>query len=107
MAYKRETGPDGFQTHIIQRLEELFGDRDLIILKNDPQYLQGIPDLSVFVDSRWAMLETKCGVDKPHRPNQDYYVDKADRMSFSAFIYPENEEEVISALIRHFNPYIQ
>lgn len=105
MSYKRETGPNGFQTHVIKRLEEEFPG--CLVLKNDAQYLQGIPDLSIFYGSRWAMLETKCGSKKWHQPNQDYYVEKLSRMSFAAFIFPENEEEVFEKLSIHFNPYIQ
>lgn len=103
MGYKRETGPDGFQSHVIKVLNELFPG--CLVLKNDPQYLQGIPDLSVFYGDRWAMLEVKRSEDERHQPNQDYYVEELSRMGFAAFIFPENEEEVIEALIRYFNHY--
>ena len=73
-----------------------------IVLKNDPNYLQGIPDLSVFWRDKWAMLEVKKNADAPHQPNQDYYVKHANHMSFSRFIYPENKEEVLRELQQSF-----
>lgn len=73
-----------------------------IVLKNDPNYIQGIPDLSIFWNDKWAMLEVKKEADAPHQPNQDYYVNKANNMSFSRFIYPENKGEVLRELQQSF-----
>ena len=69
-----------------------------IITKLDSGDTQGIPDLLVLYKDRWAALECKKSKDEPHRPNQDYYVDKLNNMSFSAFIFPENREEVLNAM---------
>jgi hypothetical protein len=44
------------------------------------------------------MLEVKASADAPEQPNQEYYVNSLDAMSFAAFIYPENEEEVLDDL---------
>lgn len=68
------------------------------ILKNDPTFVQGIPDLIVLHGERWATLEVKRSKDEPHRPNQDWYVDDMSTKSFSAFIFPENEKEVLDGL---------
>lgn len=69
-----------------------------IVLKSDPNDIQGIPDLLVLYNDKWASLEVKRNEKASHRPNQDYYVAAMDAMSFSRFIYPENEEEVLNEL---------
>lgn len=75
-----------------------------IVLKNDPNYLQGIPDLLVLWGDRWAALEVKKSANASHQPNQDYYVATMNDMSFSRFIYPENKEEVLSEIQQSFRP---
>jgi len=75
-----------------------------IVLKNDPNYLQGIPDLTIFWGDRWATLEVKKSEKASHQPNQDYYVRVMNDMSFSRFIYPENKEEVLHELQQSFRP---
>jgi hypothetical protein len=64
--------------------------------------MQGIPDLLVLYRNKWAMLEVKGFEDAPEEPNQDYYVDLLNNMSFAAFIYPENETEVLNELQHAF-----
>jgi hypothetical protein len=89
-----------YQAKLIRKLKTIFPG--CMILKNDPAYQQGILDLTLFWQRYWAMLEVKASGKAPHRPNQDYYVEQLDRMSFAAFIYPENEEEVLIALQEAF-----
>lgn len=89
-----------FQAQLIKELKNRFPG--CIVLKNDPNYLQGIPDLTIFWKSYWATLEVKKSEKASHQPNQDYYVGIMDKMSFSRFIYPENKEEVLNALQRTF-----
>lgn len=90
-----------YQADLIKRIKARFPGCE--VLKNDPQSnFQGIPDLTVLTEDGWALLETKRGEKSPKRPNQDHYVNRFDQMSFSAFINPSNEEEVLDALQRSF-----
>jgi len=73
-----------------------------IVLKNDANYLQGIPDLLILYKNKWAMLEVKNDIKAHKQPNQEYYVNKCNKMSFSKFIYPQNEEEVLDELAEFF-----
>ncbi len=85
-----------FQGKLIKELEELFPG--CIVMKNDPNYIQGIPDLTILYKNHWATLECKKSENAKHGPNQDDYVEAMNKMSFSAFIYPENKEEVLNDL---------
>lgn len=89
-----------FQSALIKNLEKRFPD--CIIMKNDSNYIQGIPDLLVLYKNKWAALECKKSKEASHQPNQDYYVEKMNSMSFSAFVFPENQEEVLDELERSF-----
>ena len=85
-----------YQRKLIEKLEVLFPG--CVILKNDANYLQGVPDLVILYKKYWACLEVKRTASEPQQPNQVYYVDYLNSMSFSAFIFPENEEEVLHDL---------
>lgn len=74
-----------------------------IITKLDSGVIQGIPDFLILYKNRWATLESKRSKTASRRPNQEYYVSKMNDMSFSRFIYPENKDEVLEELDRHFN----
>jgi hypothetical protein len=89
-----------YQSKLIKKLKRLFPG--CVILKNDPQYVQGILDLTLFYGPTWAMLEVKAHAAAAERPNQAYYVEQMRDMSFAAFIFPENEEEVLAALQEAF-----
>lgn len=85
-----------FQRRLIRRIRKEMPDA--IVLKTDPGYRQGIPDLLVLNGNRWAALEVKRSANARHQPNQDYYVEKMNRMSFARFIHPDNEREVVHEL---------
>lgn len=89
-----------FQSGIVSEIRERLPGS--IILKNDSKYVQGIPDWIILWNERWAALECKASSKAPKRPNQHYYVDLMDQMSFAAFIYPENRQEVLDDLERTF-----
>lgn len=89
-----------YQRELIARIKQRFPG--CIVLKNDPHKMQGVSDLLVLLSGMWAGLEVKTSRRSPMRPNQEYYVAKMNEMSFAAVIYPENEEEVLSALQQAF-----
>lgn len=71
-------------------------------MKSDSGYLQGIPDLLILYNNKWATLECKQNAGAKKQPNQEYYVDKMNEMSFSRFICPENKEKVLYDLQQSF-----
>lgn len=85
-----------FQKDLIEELEMTFPG--CLIMKQDATYRQGIPDLLILYKDKWAMLECKRSANAHHQPNQDYYIDICNEMSFARFIYPENKEEVLDDL---------
>ena len=89
-----------FQHDLIEELYSIFNG--CIILKNDSSYIQGIPDLLILYKNKWAALECKKNSKSSVRPNQKYYIQKMDNMSFAKFICPENKEEVLNELQRSF-----
>lgn len=70
-----------------------------LILRNNAKEIQGICDIVVFYGERYGFLEIKVSENAPVQPNQTYYVNWLDEMSFAAFIYPENEYQILSDLI--------
>ena len=89
-----------FQHNVIKDIKERFPGS--IVMKTDPSYIQGLPDLLVLYGQKWASLEVKKSAKAAHRPNQDYYVESMNDMSYSAFIYPENREEIMNELSNYF-----
>ena len=91
-----------FQAGLIAELKERFPG--CIVMKNDPNYIQGFPDLLILYNDRWAALECKRSAKAAKRPNQEYYVSLLNHMSYSNFINPENKEEVLNDLQQAFQP---
>lgn len=89
-----------FQSELIRELKQSFPG--CIVIKNDCNYIQGFPDLTILYRDKWAVLECKKQGNAKKRPNQAYYVGLLDTMSFSRFIYPENKEEVLRELQQTF-----
>ena len=89
-----------YQASLIRKLEDRF--EGCIVTKLDSGHIQGIPDLAIFYKDKWATLECKKSAKEKHQPNQDTYVDLMNEMSFSRFIFPENEEEVLNDLQQAF-----
>ena len=89
----------GFQDNLKKEIEEMFPG--CMVFKMDQ--IQGIPDLLVLHNDKWASLECKKNARAAKRPNQEYYVGLMNGMSFSRFIYPENKEAVLHELTKLFN----
>jgi hypothetical protein len=89
-----------YQAELIKKLRRLFPG--CVIMKTDSGYQQGSLDLILLFHQFWAALEVKASIKSRERPNQNYFVERLDDMSFAAFIYPENEAEVLSALQQTF-----
>lgn len=89
-----------YQAKLIKKLEVMFPG--CVVLRNDPAWQQGILDLLILWREFWASLEVKTSAKANVQPNQDYFVQRLDDMSFAAFIYPDNETEVLDALQSSF-----
>lgn len=87
-----------FQEKLIKELKIIFPSS--IVLKNDPNYLQGFPDITILNGNKWAALECKKSDSEPHQPLQDYYVNLLDSMSYASFVCPENKEVVLDEIQR-------
>ena len=85
-----------YQRKLVKKLKEKFPG--CIVVKNDAQLKQGIPDLLILFKDKWVALEVKNSSNASHQPNQDGYVERMNDMSYASFIFPENEEEVFKEL---------
>lgn len=90
-----------FQAKLIKELKKRYPG--CIVMKNDSSYIQGIPDLLILHEDKWGALEVKKNATAKRQPNQEYYVDKMNNMSYSSFIYPENKDTVLQELDNKFN----
>ena len=91
-----------FQAQLIKELEDIFPN--CMILKNDANYIQGFPDLLILYEDRWAALECKKNAKASFRPNQEYYIELLNDMSYASAIWPEIKEEVFYELQQALRP---
>lgn len=89
-----------YQSRLIKKIKDRFPG--CWVEKSSTDFQQGMPDLTVYYNHTWGKLEVKVSLDAPVQPNQQYYIDMFNRMSFAAIIAPENEEEVLVSLQRSF-----
>lgn len=90
-----------FQKELIDEIKEQFPG--CLVMKNDSGYIQGIPDWTILYKNKWAVLEVKRERKANKQPNQPYYIETLNKMSFSRFVYPENKEEVLEELHKIFD----
>lgn len=90
-----------FQSKFKEELRKLFPG--CIIKRNSTDDIQGFPDLTVYHNGKFAMLEMKRSRTAVRRPNQDYYIEFFTNFgAYAAFVYPENMGEVIGDLWSYF-----
>ncbi len=88
----------GFQDSLIEKLKTMFPNCRIFKMNQH----QGIPDLLILFNERWAMLECKQKANSSKRPNQDYWVSFYNNMSFARFISKNNCAEVLDELQQTF-----
>lgn len=91
-----------FEKRLIERIKEMFPGA--VILKNNANLIQGIPDRLVLWGPRWAMFDAKASRSSPKRPNQDYYIKLLNDMSYASFVYPQIEERFFHELEQTLRP---
>jgi hypothetical protein len=89
-----------FQAKLRKEIESMFPGS--MTFKVDSIDRQGAPDLLVLYKGKWAALESKKDDHASFRPNQEYYIDILNKMSFARPICPENKQEVLRDLQQAF-----
>lgn len=90
-----------FQTNVlIPEIKRRFPDS--IVLKNDPTYLQGIPDLTIFNGPFWVALEVKKSITSSFRPNQKYYIELLNESGYCSVVCPSNLDFVMDSMESYF-----
>lgn len=90
-----------FQAKLVRRIKDTFPG--CIVMKTDPSQHLGIPDLLILHKDKWASLECKRNGKAHKQGGQDRQVARMNEMSFSRFVFPENEEEVMNELRELFD----
>ena len=88
----------GFQDGLIKQIKKILPGS--MVFKMDQ--IQGLPDLLILYKNKWASLECKRTATAKRQPNQEYYVNLMNEMSFSRFISPENREDILDELCKTF-----
>ena len=91
-----------FQPKLIKEIKKRLPG--CLVMKNDPNYIQGIPDLSVLYGSKWALLEVKKSKKATKQPNQPYYIQYAKDNAYGAIVNPENKEDILNELQQALQP---
>jgi len=91
-----------FQSKVIKEIKKRFPG--CIVLKNDPKYLHGFPDLTILYSGLYYVLEVKKSKNDylkslKAQKNQAYYISK---LVNATYIYPEIKEDVMNAMEKTF-----
>lgn len=89
-----------FKKKLKDDIRKLFPD--CIITQLDPTYIQGIPDLLILFKNKWAALECKKSPNASKRPNQEYWINTMNNMSYASFISPESKDRILNELEHTF-----
>ncbi len=65
-----------------------------LVLKNDPNYIQGIPDLMILHGDMWVYSGQRPRAMEFSEPG--YYVNQLTRLGFARFIYPRTSRRVFN-----------
>ena len=90
-----------FQKDFIDKVKERYSGS--IALKNDSSYIQGFPDWTILYEDKWAVLEMKKKRGARKQPNQEYYVDKLNKMGGLYFLRMKTKYSKIWIYILNVN----
>jgi hypothetical protein len=95
-----------FQKKLIDKIKMMFPDCE--VMKQDPKYCTGIPDLVIFYQNKYAMLECKNSLKAYEKSLQNqsiqtYYIEKFSKWSYASYVYPENMDKVLYELQEVFS----
>ncbi len=91
-----------FKSKLYREIRERFPGSE--VLPNDANYIQGIPDATVyFPNGRYFLLEGKREANSRRQPNQGYYVNESPLSNNAMFVSPDNKDEVLAELERRYH----
>lgn len=83
-----------FQPKLNEEVKRRMPTCEIIRLDANKNY-QGIPDFLVLCPEGWGIFETKRRPNSRKQPNQDHHIKRLSKIGFSAFINPDNMDEVL------------
>lgn len=90
-----------FKSDLYKEIRERFPGAEVVV--NDPGYIQGFPDATVYLpNGKYFLLEGKRECKSSRQPNQGYYVEQSPLCKNARFVYPENKEEIMEELERRY-----
>jgi hypothetical protein len=90
-----------FKYEVRKKIEKMFPG--IICTRTDPTQIQGFPDMLLLYGDKWAALEFKKDINSTLRPNQQYYIDMLNELSYASIIHPQNMDEVLNDIQKKFS----